>query len=799
MNPIDFLKRHNILYFAHGLYTYDVGEKKEKKFIHLQQCKKCDYLLNNIELGRLSYPTQKSFHLNTTEDFECLHNIFSQIDKNELLDLINKEGLKKYPLAINPKPLISLSTDTRVIAQLDNDDTNGIFSNLPFFEELKKTCPYHKSMTKGNEKFFIIPINMPPDFEKKSNYHLFKNENGVLLEIQQGRQSYVNPLDDIENGNMDIPSIDVTQMIKDIEQQSGLTSVLKPTTTKTTKSKENYHTPSFYGMDKLIKIVLDQLDSSYFDSYDSWFKIGTVIKTYVEDENEGLSLFQHYSKRSCRYNEKDWVSYGSAVNNFNNFKKGACHINYILNLLEESDPKYYDWIFKKKVFYLIQDILRNSTFDYLTTKYLFEIHHFKVQQPPVYVVQSNDNEIVEYPSLLPIYNNLWYKGKTDEMYLFIRKWEKDQQIRCYHKLIFCPLEHTLFSKREFNCFKGLDASFLPKPTEPHPYLKDILTFIKDRLCDGNEEYYNYHLKWLAFIVKHPGKKTGVNNICKGGQGVGKNMFYEWFGNCVIGRKYTLITDRPADVVGKFNGLLLNKLFILLDEVCGKDTFSSNEGFKSKISNPTMTIERKGKDQKSDVPNYLNFMSLTNQNCPYKIEATDRKFCGIETTIPRLTDKECLFFGNEIFSQQHPKLDIISSFYYYLIEDVEIDINFEIDKPSSNFYKDCKLLSCPTIYSFLAHFIELPEQPKRIRASSLYQIYKEWNSEQNSNKPLDTYRRFTTLMNGFGNCIVKEKDQSFHENKKVNHLYYNIDYDILLKTLEQKGAIENIPSPRLLDV
>lgn len=92
----------------------------------------------------------------------------------------------------------------------------------------------------------------------------------------------------------------------------------------------------------------------------------------------------------------------------------------------------------------------------------------------------------------------------------------------------------------------------------------IRSFLKDIVCDGSIEYFDYLWGWMAHLVQKPDEKPGVSILLLGGQGVGKGTFAAK----IIGGLYShhflhLQSDTP--LTGNFNESLESSLVVFADE------------------------------------------------------------------------------------------------------------------------------------------------------------------------------------------------------------------------------------------
>jgi hypothetical protein len=57
-----------------------------------------------------------------------------------------------------------------------------------------------------------------------------------------------------------------------------------------------------------------------------------------------------------------------------------------------------------------------------------------------------------------------------------------------------------------------------------PRLKDHIFNV---ICSGVDEWYDYTLNWLAYMVQHPGEVGHTAMVLHGGHGIGKGVFAQY--------------------------------------------------------------------------------------------------------------------------------------------------------------------------------------------------------------------------------------------------------------------------------
>lgn len=165
------------------------------------------------------------------------------------------------------------------------------------------------------------------------------------------------------------------------------------------------------------------------------------------------------------------------------------------------------------------------------------------------------------------------------------------------------------------------------PTVPAKGSCERLLDLLWHLCGRDQEVYGWVLCWLAYPIQHPGAKMHTALVLHGGQGTGKNLFFESV-MAIYGR-YGRIVDQAA-VEDKFNDWMSAKLFLIADEVVARsELFHVKNKLKSYITGEWVRINPKGMAAR-DEKNRANFVFLSNEVRPVALEEDDRRHCVIYT-------------------------------------------------------------------------------------------------------------------------------------------------------------------------
>lgn len=136
----------------------------------------------------------------------------------------------------------------------------------------------------------------------------------------------------------------------------------------------------------------------------------------------------------------------------------------------------------------------------------------------------------------------------------------------------------------------------------------FLAHIRDNICQGNKEQYDWVMAWLADLVQKPNRKLGTALVLRGPMGIGKGVFANHIGH-LLGRHYMTITQ-SGQLTGKFNGHMADKLLMFVDEGWWSDERYGEGVLRGLITEHQVTIEMKGRDAVT-LQNYTRFIIAAN--------------------------------------------------------------------------------------------------------------------------------------------------------------------------------------------
>jgi hypothetical protein len=165
------------------------------------------------------------------------------------------------------------------------------------------------------------------------------------------------------------------------------------------------------------------------------------------------------------------------------------------------------------------------------------------------------------------------------------------------------------------------------------------------ICGENERYYAWLMDWLAHLVQKPHEKPGSAVVLKSEvKGTGKSMVIE-FMRRVLG-VHAMSVSHTEHVVGKFNGHFLRNILLGLEEAFWAGNKAAEGVIKNLITEPYITIERKGVDPIS-ARNYTRLLVTTNAHWSVPAGIDERRFFVLEVKNPNAKKRS---YFDPIFEQ-----------------------------------------------------------------------------------------------------------------------------------------------------
>lgn len=168
------------------------------------------------------------------------------------------------------------------------------------------------------------------------------------------------------------------------------------------------------------------------------------------------------------------------------------------------------------------------------------------------------------------------------------------------------------------------------PTKPRPGRCEKLLELLRYMCSGEQDaeaLFQWVLRWVAMPIQRPGTKLKTTLVIHGGQGTGKNLFFETVMR--IYGPYGRVLDQDA-IEDKFNDWASKKLFLIADEVIARsDLHHVKNKLKGLITGTEIRINPKHVGSYTE-RNHVNLVFLSNELMPVVLEEDDRRHAVIWT-------------------------------------------------------------------------------------------------------------------------------------------------------------------------
>lgn len=256
--------------------------------------------------------------------------------------------------------------------------------------------------------------------------------------------------------------------------------------------------------------------------------------------------------------------------------------------------------------------------------------HFFVRLGSKSVIAREDdpNGVVFQPvkELYPEYANRMVQVGTDKdgnpsYQPLFDTWMKSPQRRSFTRVVFHPPPLEAGTD-EYNMWRGFAIE------EQEGDCSKYLAHLRDNICSGNLEHFDYLLKFCAYTIQFPGKPAEVAVVMRGGKGAGKGTVVHMFERIFGRRAYTHLS-RSEELV-KWNSLVSGKVVVFADEAFFAGDKENTGALKRIITEPTITVSRKHLDSTEEA-NCIHLFMATNEDWAIPAGIGERRFFALRVS------------------------------------------------------------------------------------------------------------------------------------------------------------------------
>jgi hypothetical protein len=207
------------------------------------------------------------------------------------------------------------------------------------------------------------------------------------------------------------------------------------------------------------------------------------------------------------------------------------------------------------------------------------------------------------------------------------KWWIQQALRRqYETIVFAPGREV---GNAYNLWKGFACEALPGDCDL------FITHIRENVCSGNKEWFDYLMGWMARAVQQPDRPGETAIVMRGDMGTGKSFFAKTFGS-LFGRHYLQVSD-SKHLVGSFNAHLRDCVVLFGDEAFYAGDKKHESVLKTLITEEHITIEAKGVDVVAS-PNYTHIILASNNQWVVPAGLRERRFFVLDVGNAQIQNK-----------------------------------------------------------------------------------------------------------------------------------------------------------------
>lgn len=161
--------------------------------------------------------------------------------------------------------------------------------------------------------------------------------------------------------------------------------------------------------------------------------------------------------------------------------------------------------------------------------------------------------------------------------------------------------------------------------------------LRDVICGGNEDHYDFLLDWFAHLFQSPQSKPGCAVVLRSDkEGTGKSMIVETLLTRIYGSQPVRVVDDMEELTRNFNSQMETTLVLGLDEALFAGSPKQRNAIYHAISSDMIDIERKGVD-KYRAKSYCRFILTANAKWVVPAGIHSRRFFVLDVTNPRAKD------------------------------------------------------------------------------------------------------------------------------------------------------------------
>lgn len=414
-------------------------------------------------------------------------------------------------------------------------------------------------------------------------------------------------------------------------------------------------------LEEMREILADLPKDYWRDDRDGWLSVGFALHHETEGSDQGYKLWYDFSKESEKFDKGDqkrvWKSFGKSgarkplrMATLKNAAKEARLLDDLDDLDDDLDSPSTkktkagsDELDELEDF---DDILESSDTRRARKLRAAEVEADLGHVPPkvkrlnrkhavafvkgkTVIITENADGSTSYGSPADLHQ--WYENDrvaTDKATEPVTKaWMRHKKRREYpNGIIFAP---GLTREGYFNHWKGW--SVIP---DEDGSCALWLKHLREVICSGVDEHFQYLLRWFAHMVQKPWEKPGVAVVLRGKKRIGKDTIMDYFGGCCADHHVKIANQ--DQLTGKFNAHQEKCLILHVEEGFWAGSKQAEGSLKHLITSEKVMIEPKGLNA-FHVDSYLRLFISSNEEWVVPATADEGRYFVLDVSEHRKSD------------------------------------------------------------------------------------------------------------------------------------------------------------------
>jgi hypothetical protein len=247
-------------------------------------------------------------------------------------------------------------------------------------------------------------------------------------------------------------------------------------------------------------------------------------------------------------------------------------------------------------------------------------------------------------------------------------WNRCHRRRMYNGIIYLP--HPLNGQKNhivekngalyFNLFRSWHVS---NKEGQWPLLE---WHLRNTICSGSEEEYEYLINWFAHFVQFPEEKPGTAVVLRGGRGWGKSLVFSEIAKQL--GTHALVVGNNRLLTGNFNSHLRNKLLVVVEESFWSGSPRDRGVLQHLITDQITSYEKKNLEAEPGM-SFVRVVMISNEDWVAPAASDERRYflpkvCTASMDRDRPEGKPGHFFPQLVTEMRSGGLE---AFFHHLVK------------------------------------------------------------------------------------------------------------------------------------